>query len=167
MEFGHDPHHIKLSANPDRIYQQNHCGIYRVDRPSQTWERIGRNMPKSIGDIGFGVSVHPRNADIAWVFPMDGSTVWPRVSPGGKPAVFRTKNAGKSWQRQDKGLPPGQAWFTVKRQAFTADAGDPAGLYFGTTSGDVWASVDEGDSWKCIARHLPHIFSVTAAETPA
>jgi hypothetical protein len=104
--------------------------------------------------------LHPTNPDVAWVFPMDGGTVWPRTSVDGKPAVYVTKNAGKSWTRLDKGLPADQGWFTVFRQAMTADAGKPVGLYFGTTSGEVWASRDEGESWKCVARHLPRIQSV-------
>ena len=164
-EFGHDPHCVKQHPlNPDRLYMQNHCGIYRIDRPSEKWERIGNNMPKKVGDIGFPVVLHPRDPDQCWVFPMDGSTVWPRVSPGGKPAAYRTKNAGKTWAVQNKGLPAEQGWFTVKRQAFCADAKDPLGLYFGTTNGEVWGSANEGEAWTCIARYLPHIYSVTAAE---
>ncbi|MBK8119491.1 MAG: glycosyl hydrolase [Sulfuritalea sp.] len=161
----HDPHCVRLAPNrPDRLYQQNHCGIYRLDRPATTWQRIGRSMPAEVGDIGFPLVVHPRDADTAWVFPMDGSTVWPRTSPGGKPAVYATHDAGESWQRLDTGLPAGDAWWTVKRQAMTADARDPVGLYFGTTSGELWASRDEGRTWDCIARHLPEIYAVEAAE---
>lgn len=160
----HDPHCVRLCpSNPDRLYQQNHCGIYRIDRPSNTWVRIGKNMPKKVGDIGFPIVVHPRDADTAWVFPMDGTTVWPRVSPDGKPAAYVTRNAGKSWARQDKGFPRANAWWTVKRQAMTADAHEPIGLYLGTTSGEIWASRTEGASWTCIARHLPEIYSVEAA----
>ncbi len=163
-EYGHDPHCVVLHpANPDRLYHQNHCGIYRLDRPGDTWERIGNNMPKDVGDIGFPLVVHPRDPDTAWVFPMDGTDVWPRTSPGGRPAVYRTRDAGKSWKRQDSGLPGAQAWFTVKRQAFAADTRDPVGLYFGTTSGEVWASTNEGKRWRPVAAHLPHIYSVVAA----
>jgi photosystem II stability/assembly factor-like uncharacterized protein len=108
--------------------------------------------------------VHPRDADRAWVFPMDGTDVWPRVSPGGRPAVYATRNAGKTWTRCATGLPESQAWWTVKRQAMTADAADPLGLYFGTTSGELWMSRDEGGKWLRIAQHLPEIYSVEAAE---
>ena len=162
-EFGQDSHSIALAPTmPDRIWQQNHCGIYRVDRPSDTWERIGKAMPEEVGDIGFSVIPHPRDADTAWVFPMDGTTVWPRTSPGGKPAVYRTRDAGASWERQDRGFPAEQGWFTVKRQAFCADAGSPLGLYLGTTGGELWMSGDEGGSWRQIAAHLPEIYSVVA-----
>jgi photosystem II stability/assembly factor-like uncharacterized protein len=162
----HDPHCMRFAGgNPDRLYQQNHCGIYRIDRPGETWKRIGKSMPKSIGDVGFSMTVHPRDANVLWVLPMDGSGVWPRTSPGGKPAIFVSRNGGKSWQRQAKGLPAGNAWWTVKRQAMCADAHDPVGLYFGTTSGEVWASRKEGARWKCIARHLPEIYAVEVAHS--
>jgi photosystem II stability/assembly factor-like uncharacterized protein len=160
----HDPHCVRLCpSNPDRLYQQNHCGIYRLDRPGDTWQRIGGKMPRRVGDIGFPIVVHPRDDRVAWVFPMDGTSVWPRTSPQGRPAAYVTRNAGKTWQRQDDGLPAEQAWWTVKRQAMTADAADPVGVYFGTTSGELWASRDEGQRWSCIARHLPEIYAVEAA----
>ncbi len=166
-EYGQDVHCLCMHpANPNRLYQQNHCGIYRIDRPSDDWIRIGNNMPKEIGDIGFGIVVHPRDPDAAWVFPMDATTVWPRTSPDGRPAVYRTSDAGATWQRQDRGLPREHAWFTVKRQAFCADDFDPVGLYFGTTSGEVWMSPNEGRSWNLVAAHLPHIYSVVAATIP-
>jgi hypothetical protein len=161
----HDPHCIRICpSNPDRLYQQNHCGVYRLDRPSEEWVRVGKAMPKRTGDVGFPMTVHPRDADTAWVFPMDGNTVWPRTSPEGMPAVYATRNGGKTWQRLAAGLPERQAWWTVKRQAMTADAADPLGLYFGTTSGELWASRDEGRGWTCMARHLPEIYAVEAGE---
>ena len=160
----HDPHCLRMApSNPDRIYQQNHCGIYRIDRPSDTWVRVGKAMPKKVGDIGFPLVVHPRDDNTAWVFPMDGSGVWPRTSPDGKPAVYVTRNGGKTWQRQDAGMPKSQGWWTVKRQCMTGDTHDPVGLYFGTTSGELWMSRDEGSKWACIARNLPEIYAVEAA----
>jgi hypothetical protein len=164
-EFGHDPHCVvQHPVTPDRLWQQNHCGLYRLDRPSTRWLRVGKAMPADVGDIGFGVVAHPRDPDTAWVFPMDGSGDWPRTSPGGKPAVFATRDAGGSWERRDSGLPAEQAWWTVKRQAMCADARDPVGLYLGTTAGEVWASDDEGATFRCLFRHLPHVYAVTAGE---
>ena len=161
----HDPHCVRLCpSNPDRLYQQNHCGIYRLDRPSTRWQRIGRNMPKEVGDVGFPMVIHPRDDQTVWVFPMDGTDVWPRTSPGGKPAVYATRDGGDSWQRQDAGFPREQAWWTVKRQAMTADRQRDVRLYFGTTSGELWMSRDEGQGWECIARHLPEIYAVEVAD---
>ena len=163
-EYGHDPHCVRMHpVLPDRLYQQNHCGIYRLDRPAERWQDIGATMPKSVGSIGFPMVLHPRDPETLWVFPMDGSSVWPRVSPGGKPAVYRSVNGGKSWQRHATGLPRTQAWLTVKRQAMTGDADDPVGVYFGSTSGEIWGSRDEGRTWKCLAAHLPHVYAVEVA----
>ena len=162
--YGHDPHCVAMHPlAPDRLYQQNHCGIYRLDRPGRQWQRIGSAMPKSIGDIGFPVVLHPGDPDTAWVFPMDGTTVWPRTSVRGRPAVYVTRNAGRTWQRLAKGLPPKEAWFTVLRQAMCIDAQADPGLYFGTTSGEIWAGRNGGGSWQRIAQHLPEIYSVTSA----
>jgi photosystem II stability/assembly factor-like uncharacterized protein len=160
----HDPHCVRLCpSNPDRLYQQNHCGIYRLDRPGDTWQRIGRKMPRRAGDVGFPMVVHPRDADTAWVFPMDAATVWPRTSPQGQPAAYVTRNGGKTWQRLDRGLPERQAWWTVKRQAMTVDAQPAPALYLGTTSGELWVGHDEGARWVNIARYLPEIYAVEVA----
>jgi len=162
----HDPHCLQLCpSKPDRLYQQNHCGIYRLDRPSDQWIRIGKAMPAEVGDVGFPITVHPRDADRAWVFPMDGTDVWPRTCPGGVAAVYSTRDAGASWTRHSNGFPAGQVWWTVKRQAMAADTLDKVGLYFGTTSGEIWASADEGENWSSIASHLPEIYAVEAASS--
>jgi photosystem II stability/assembly factor-like uncharacterized protein len=164
-EFGQDPHWVVWSpANPDRLYQQNHCGVYRLDRPGVRWERIGKNLPAKVGDIGFSIAVHPRNPDTVWVFPMDGTTVWPRTCPGGRPAMFRSRNGGRSWVRLTKGFPERNGWFTVFRQAMTCDAQEPVGLYLGTTTGEIWASANEGESWRQAASHLPQVLAITTYE---
>jgi len=167
-EFGQDAHCVRLHPlAPDILYQQNHCGIYRLERPKRHWVRIGRSMPKQIGDIGFPIVLHPRDPATVWVFPMDGTSVWPRTSPGGKPAAYVSRDSGKTWRRQDAGLPRSQGWFTVKRQAMSADTHESIGVYFGTTSGEVWASRNEGSKWACIARHLPEIYAVEAVSFAA
>lgn len=164
-EFGHDPHCVAFApSNPDRLWMQNHCGIYKIDRPSDRWQRVGRAMPSEIGDVGFPIVAHPRDPNTAWVLPMDGTGDWPRTSPGGKPAVYMTRDGGESWQRQDAGFPREQAWWTVKRQAMCSDTGTPVGLYFGTTNGELWASDDEGASFHLLFRDLPHIYSVTCGD---
>lgn len=162
----HDPHLVRMHpADPDILYQQNHCGIYRIERPANTWDRIGVNMPADVGDIGFVVGVHPRETGTCWVFPMDGTDVWPRTSPDGRPAVYVTRDHGATWQRQSTGLPE-RAWFTVKRQCMSVDEEDPVGIYFGTTSGEIWGSNDEGAQWRCLIQHLPEVYSVQAVVIP-
>ena len=163
-EFGHDPHCLVLAqTNPDRLWQQNHCGIYRMDREVGEWKRVGEAMPKEVGDIGFPIVVSPFDPDHAWVFPMDGTSVWPRTSPDGEPAVYHTPDGGESWKRQDRGMPPEHAYWTVKRQCMTHDGHDPLGLYLGSNQGEVWGSINAGRSWKCLVRNLPHVYSVEAA----
>jgi photosystem II stability/assembly factor-like uncharacterized protein len=165
--FGQDPHCVRIHPlAPDVLYQQNHCGIYRMHRPEGRWVRIGESMPKQVGDIGFPMVLHPRDPDRVWVFPMDGTDVWPRTAVDGKPAVYETRDAGKRWKRLDSGLPKRDAWITVFRQAMTADAHDPVGLYFGTTTGTIWGSRNEGAKWTRLCEHLPHVYSVEAAELP-
>ena len=104
----HDPHCVRLCpSNPDRLYQQNHCGIYRIDRPSNEWVRIGKKMPKRVGDIGFPMVVHPRDDNTVWVFPMDGQMVWPRTSPKGWLASMPRAMAAR----------PGSVWIPACRRA--------------------------------------------------
>ncbi|HZP94082.1 MAG TPA: hypothetical protein VFB20_14550 [Burkholderiales bacterium] len=135
--------------------------IYRSDAARRKWQLDG---PHFLGNIVNHFVLDPRDPDCVWIFPTDGTEVWPRTSPAGRPAAYRSVDGGASWQRQDQGLPREHAWWTVKRQAFCADGCEPVGLYFGTTGGEIWASVDEGASWFQIAAHLPHVYSVTAAE---
>lgn len=162
-EFGHDPHCLRMHpANPDLLYMQTHTGIYRMDREEACWEHIGAAMPEEVGDIGFPIVLHPRDPNTAWVFPMDGTDIWPRTSPGGKPAVYRTNDGGSSWARQDGGFPQEHGYFTVKRQAMTSDQRSPLGLYLGTTSGQVWGSRDEGQSWEKLVDNLPEIYALEA-----
>lgn len=172
IEYGHDPHCVCMHpARPTRLYQQNHCGLFRHDEGDARWVDIGAsvahaNVPAKDQrfDVGLALALHPRDPDTLWTFPMDAGTVWPRVSPEGRPGLLRSRDGGESWQWLNAGLPTEQAWFTVKRQALTADAGAPAGVYFGTTSGEVWYSLDEGDSWRCLKAHLPEIYAVEAVQ---
>lgn len=162
-DWGHCIHNMQLHpANPDIVYQQNHCGVYKINlKTEEKWERIGDNIPKDIGDIGFPLILHPRDENKLWVVPMDGTEVWPRTSVSGKPALYHSKDGGKSWIRQDNGLPQENAYFTVLRQATTHDSQKPLGLYVGNRAGEVWASFNEGESWQCIVNHLPDVLSLT------
>lgn len=165
--FGHAPPCVQLHPlMPDRLYQQNPCGVYRMDRSDGRWVRIGETVPAEVGDVGFPILLHPRDPDTVWICPMDGGALWSRVSPGGKPALYVTRDGGKSWARQAKGFPTAQAWWTVKRQALTCDDYEPLGLYLGTTSGEVWGSRTDGNQWSCLARHLPDVESIQAVRFP-
>ncbi|HEY6040762.1 MAG TPA: glycosyl hydrolase [Anaerolineae bacterium] len=164
-EVGHDVHLARMHPlYPDRLWQQSHEGVYRMDRPEGVWVDVGKNLPKRVSPHSYPIAVHPRNPDQAWLFPLDGGFPLGRVSPDGKPATYTTKNAGKTWQRQEKGFPKSNGWFTVRRQAMITDTHDPVGVYLGTTGGELWVSVNEGESWKPIALHLPEIYSVEVAE---
>ncbi len=147
-------------ALPDRLYQQNHCGIYRLDRPADRWEGHRRFHAKKCRLDRLAASRASARSGHALGVPHGWRQRVPRVSPAGRPAVYRSVNGGRTWQRQAKGLPKTQAWLTVKRQAMSIDDSDAAGVYFGTTSGTVWASRDEGRTWKVIAAHLPEIYAV-------
>ncbi len=147
-----------LTCSPFDKYPER--GIYLSHRPGDTWIRIGDNMPKEVRDIGLPVAVHPEDENTVFVFPMDGTDMWSRTSPGGKPAVYKTTDAGKSWQRLDNGFPKSRAWFTVLCQGMATDHEPKSGIYVGTTSGEVWTSKNGGDSWDQIISHLPKIYAV-------
>ena len=163
-EYGQDPHTmVQHPKNPDILWQQNHCGIYRIDRgEGNKWTRVGENMPKEVGDIGFPIVLDPEDPDRAWTFPMDGTNVWPRTSPGGIPTVYTTKDGGSSWESKRSGLPE-KAWFTVLRQAMCGFKQDKQALFFGTTSGEIWGSHEDGEGWYNVAEHLPKIYSIQIA----
>jgi hypothetical protein len=147
---------VMAPGMPNRLYQQNHCGMYRSDDGGRRWESIEAGLPSS---FGFPAAVHPRDPDTLYLVPLNGDMAG-RFVPDAKAAVWRTRDGGQTWADQRRGLPQENAFFGVLRQALTTDRLDPAGVYFGTGSGTLYASVDEGDSWTCLAQHLPSISSV-------
>jgi photosystem II stability/assembly factor-like uncharacterized protein len=156
-EFGQCVHCVVQAAGmPDRLYQQNHCGMYRSDDGGKSWVSIEEGLPSS---FGFPATAHPRDADTLYLLPLNGD-IKGRYVPDGKAAVWRTRDGGRRWEALREGLPQHNAFLGVMRQAMATDRLDPAGIYFGTSSGALFASNDEGDSWTCIAEHLPAISSV-------
>lgn len=103
--------------------------------------------------------VHPRDPGTVWVLPLQG---WGRFPVDGATAVWRSRDRGDSWSRMSEGLPQKHAYFGVLRQAMAVDMLEEAGLYLGTTTGSVYASADEGESWHQVTSMLPRILSVNA-----
>lgn len=156
-EYGQCVHSLVMAAGrPERLYQQNHCGMYRSDDAGRQWHSIEAGLPSS---FGFPAVAHPRDAETLYLLPLNGDIAG-RYVPEGKAAVWRSRDGGESWQDLRHGLPQENAFFGVLRQAMAMDRLEPAGVYFGTTSGALYASADEGERWNCIAQHLPSILSV-------
>ncbi|MEU9776134.1 MULTISPECIES: exo-alpha-sialidase [unclassified Streptomyces] len=158
-EFGQCVHKIARDAGDlDRLYLQNHWGVYRSDDAGATWTDIGGGLPS---DFGFAVAGHPHRPDTAYVFPITADS--DRVPAERRCRVFRTGDAGASWEPLGTGLPQGDHFGTVLRDALCTDDADPAGVYFGNRNGEVYASADDGDTWQRLLAHLPDVLCVRAA----
>jgi hypothetical protein len=156
-EYGQCVHCVVMAPGmPDRLYQQNHCGMYRSEDGGQHWTSIEQGLPSS---FGFPAAAHPHDPDSLFLVPLNGDTAG-RYVPDAKAAVWRTRDRGETWQALRDGLPQQNTFFGVLRQAMATDRLEPAGVYFGTNTGALYASADEGDSWTCVAQHLPPIHSV-------
>jgi len=154
--FGQCVHSLAMAAGrPARLWQQNHCGMYRSDDGGHSWQSVEHGLPS---DFGFPTTAHPRDPETAYLLPLVSAEK--RYVPDGKVAVWRTRDGGQSWQDLRAGLPQDNAYVCVLRQAMATDLLDPAGVYFGTTGGAVFASADEGESWQPVAQHLPAIRAV-------
>ena len=149
---------VRSPVDGDRMFQQNHVGMHRSDDAGHTWVEITEGLPT---EFGFAAATHPHDRDTFYVAPLDPGHA--RCMPDGQAAVWRTRDAGQSWQRLDSGLPQRDAHVGVLREAMAIDQYDVPGLYFGTSTGQVFASVDEGESWNEIASYLPGISSVEVA----
>jgi photosystem II stability/assembly factor-like uncharacterized protein len=158
-EFGQCVHKLLMSpGDSSRLFQQNHCGVYRSDDAGENWQEITSGLPS---DFGFPLALHPRDASTLYVIPLQGGEF--RCPPEGKLRVFRSRDAGETWEALVDGLPQAGAYCGVYREAMTADRLNPAGVYFGTNTGKLFASRDEGESWSLVADNLPPIYSVSVS----
>jgi photosystem II stability/assembly factor-like uncharacterized protein len=155
-EFGQCVHKVvHHPSRPGRLFLQNHWGLYRSDDWGDSWKDIANGVPS---DFGFAMQIHPHDPDTVYIVPIEADTF--RATPEAKLRVYRTKNAGASWEPLTRGLPQSGAYENVLRDAMTADSFDSAGIYFGTRSGKLYGSRDEGATWTEIADALPPIVCV-------
>lgn len=158
-EFGQCVHKIAMHpSRPERMFLQNHWGLYRSDDAGDSWHDIAHGVPS---DFGFAMLMHPHDPDCVYILPVESDEF--RCTPQGKLRVYRTRNSGASWEPLARGLPQKGAYETVLRDGLTADSLDPAGIYFGTRSGKLYHSRDEGKTWQQMADGLPQIVCLRTA----
>jgi len=158
-EFGQCVHKVVMHpTRPERLFLQNHWGLYRSDDSAQSWKDVANGVPS---DFGFAMVVHPHNPDCIYILPVESDEF--RCTADGCLRVYRTRNAGGSWEPLTRGLPQKGAYETVLRDSMTVDTLNPVGVYFGTRSGQIYASSDEGRTWTRILEGLPAIVCVKCA----
>jgi photosystem II stability/assembly factor-like uncharacterized protein len=158
-EFGQCVHKIAMHpGRPERFFLQNHWGLYRSDNCAENWLDIANGVPS---DFGFAMIMHPRNPNCVYIVPVESDEF--RCACDGRLRVYRTRNAGVSWEPLVRGLPQKRAYETILRDAMTADSFDPVGIYFGTRSGQLFGSRDEGRTWQKILEGLPSVVCVRNA----
>ncbi len=158
-EVGVCVHHMEMHpANPDILYQQNHCGVYRTENAGDDWIDISDGLPSR---FGFPFAVLPHNGDTVYVCPAESDQY--RLMTDGAFRIYRSRNRGDSWELLTQGLPQENAHQLVLRHAMATDRLDPAGVYVGTQGGQLLASRDEGDHWDVLFNWLPPITSVQTA----
>lgn len=158
-EFGQCVHKMTMHpSNPNVIYQQNHCGVYRSDNMGEDWIDIGEE--KLPARFGFPIAVHPTDPKTIYI-ALEESDQY-RMSVDEKFSIWRSRDAGESWERKSKGLPE-KAHLVILREAMGTDSFEEAGIYVGSNTGQLFHSRDSGDSWELLADYLPPIQSVEAA----
>jgi photosystem II stability/assembly factor-like uncharacterized protein len=158
-EWGQCVHKVvSHPSTPNRMFLQHHWGVYRSDDSGDSWNDIGKGLPS---DFGFALEIDPHNADTVFIIPIESDEF--RCTPEAKLRVYRTRNAGDSWEALTEGLPQKDAFETILRDSMKADTNDPTGLYFGTRNGKLFGSKNGGESWTAISEGLPAITCVKTA----
>ena len=158
-EFGQCVHKVvHHPSRPERLFLQNHWGLYRSDDWGDQWTDIANGVPS---DFGFAMAMHPHDPDTVYIVPLEADTF--RCTPEAKLRVYRTRDAGASWEPLTEGLPQEGAYETVLRDAMDTAPTGAGGVFFGTRSGKVYASGDAGDSWSLVSDGLPPVVCVKAA----
>jgi len=158
-EFGQCVHKLLVAdGRKSLLFQQNHCGVYRSEDAGQNWTEITAGLPS---DFGFPLAIHPRQPETIFVLPLKGADF--RCPPEAKLRVFRSRTGGALWDALGKGLPQENAFMGVYREGMAMDSLNPAGVYFGTNTGKIFASDNEGDSWRTLADNLPPVYSISTA----
>ena len=151
----------KMIAHPrhrEALYQQNHCGIYRARFTASKWQDISKGLPSR---FGFALTVPAAEDQTLFTIPVKSSEE--RYVPDGKLRVARSRDAGKTWELLSRGLPQTNAYSLILREAMSSDDREPAGVYFGTSTGAVFYTRSAGDSWQPLAENLPAVYSVSVA----
>ena len=158
-EWGQCVHKIvSHPANPQRLFLQNHWGLYKSENGGDSWTDIANGVPS---DFGFAMEVDPNDDGGVYIIPLESDEF--RCTPEGKLRLYRTRNAGESWDALENGLPQENALETVLRDGLSADSLQPTGIYFGTRSGKLFGSTDSGESWSAILESLPPVVCVKTA----
>jgi hypothetical protein len=161
-KVGHCVHRIALhKARPNVLFMQKHWDIMRSDNAGDSWQEVSGNLPT---DFGFPIDVHAHEPDTIYVVPIKSDSE--HYPPEGKLRVYRSRTGGNEWEALTKGLPQSDCYVNVLRDAMAVDTLDQCGIYFGTTSGQVYGSADAGDTWTPIVRDLPAVVSVEAQTLP-
>jgi photosystem II stability/assembly factor-like uncharacterized protein len=161
-EVGHCVHRIALHpSRPNTLFMQKHWDVMRSDDAGDQWHEVSGNLPS---DFGFPISVHPYEPETVYVVPIKSDSE--HYPPEGKLQVYRSRTGGNEWEALTEGLPQSNCYVNVLREAMAVDDLDQAGIYFGTTGGQVYGSSDGGDTWQTIVHDLPAVFSVEAQTLP-
>jgi photosystem II stability/assembly factor-like uncharacterized protein len=156
---GHNVHRIVMHPRDGcRLYRQCYNGTYRSDDGGATWTEITAGLPS---DFGYAIACDPFDPDAVWQIPVSSSHL--RTAADGKLRVFRSRDGGRSWASASAGLPQQHAYVSALRDAMDVDPDSRGRVAFGTTSGHVFLTGNDGDDWSLVAEYLPRVLSVRFA----